>query len=56
MSEMVERVKLAIMRNLGNPEAMSRAAILAMREPPEAMGWPESLSQYWRAGIDEALK
>ncbi|SEE52338.1 hypothetical protein [Bradyrhizobium lablabi] len=34
----------------------ARAAIEAMREPPKEMGWPESLSQYWRAGIDGALK
>lgn len=33
----------------------ARAAILAMREPTH-MAWPESMSQYWRAAIDEALK
>lgn len=57
MSEMVERVAdhLRLCGLEQNAEYFARKAIEAMREPTH-MAWPESISEYWRAAIDEALR
>ncbi len=71
-SEVVERVKLALIaaedvtggsRDLEFWDRLSRAAIVALREPTQAMtdrartpsAWP-SFEEFWRAMIDTALE
>lgn len=68
MTDMIERVAMALVGHdrtmpLSVARGYARAAILAMRDPPEAMldaGWardPGYMSDdAWNAAIDEALK